>query len=106
MSGALGAPPLLGPLLMVIFRQRVTAPDSDSGLAHLAASSDREGSVDEWRTAVADALAGGYVHDPVRLPAGALQCHWHLELTPRGVEAARRLRAVRGDEKPDAHCPF
>ena len=93
MSGALDASPLLGPLLMVIFRRRVTAPDSDSGLVHLAASSDREASVDDWRTAVADALAGGYVHDPVRLPAGALQCHWHLELTPKGVEAARRLQA-------------
>lgn len=93
MSGILDASPLLGPLLMVIFRQRITAPDSDSGLAHLAASSDREASVDDWRMAVAEALAGGYVHDPVRLPAGALQCHWHLELTPRGVEAARRLQA-------------
>ena len=93
MSGVLDASPLLGLLLMVIFRQRVTAPDSDSGLAHLAASSDREASVDDWRAAVAEALARGYVHDPVRLVAGALQCHWHLELTPKGVEAARRLQA-------------
>lgn len=78
---------------MVIFRQRITAPDSDSGLVQLAASSDREASVDDWRMAVADALARGYVHDPVRLPAGALQCHWHLELTPKGAETARRLPA-------------
>jgi hypothetical protein len=88
---------LLGPLLLVIFRQRITAPDSHAGLAHLAASIDRDASVDEWRTAVADALAAGYLHDPVRLPAGALQCHWHLELTAKGVEAARRLQSAKGD---------
>jgi hypothetical protein len=91
------ASPLLGPLLQVIFRQRITAPDSEAGLASLAASTDRDASVDEWRLAVADALSAGYVHDPVRLPAGALQCHWHLELTPKGVEAAQRLRSAKGE---------
>lgn len=88
---------LLGVLLLVIFRQRITAPDSDAGLAHLAASTDHGASVEEWRTAVADALAAGYIHDPVRLLEGALQCHWHLELTPNGVEAARRLRSATGE---------
>ena len=81
----------------MIFRQRVTAPDSDAGLARLVASADREATADDWRTAVADALAAGYIHDPVRLPAGALQCHWHLELTPKGVEIARRLRSATGE---------
>jgi len=97
MTNDLDVSPLLGPLLLVIFRQRITAPDGDAGLAHLAASTDRDASVDEWRTAVAEALAAGYLHDPVRLPAGALQCHWHLELTAKGVEAARRSRFAKGD---------
>jgi hypothetical protein len=97
MSGDADASPLLEPLLLLIFRQRITAPDSDAGLAHLAASTDRDASADDWRSAVADALAAGYVHDPVRLPAGALQCHWHLELTEKGVETARRLRSATGD---------
>jgi hypothetical protein len=92
-----GASPLLGLLLQLVFRQRITAPDGDAGLADLAAGIDRGASVDQWRTAVADALASGYVHDPVRLTAGALQCHWHLELTPKGVEAARRLQPAKGD---------
>jgi hypothetical protein len=91
------ASPLIGPLLLVIFRQRIIAPDSEAGLASLAASTDRDASVDEWRAAVAGALAAGYIHDPVRLLAGALQCHWHLELTPKGVETARRLRSATGD---------
>jgi hypothetical protein len=54
----------------VTFRQRIVAPDSDAGLAHLGASADRVASADEWRTAVEDALAAGYIHDPfVCLPA-------------------------------------
>jgi hypothetical protein len=97
MKSDLDASPLLGPLLLVIFRQRITEPDSDAGVARLAASTDRDAGVDEWRTAVADALAAGYIHDPVRLLAGALQCHWHLELTPKGVETVRRLRSAKGD---------
>jgi hypothetical protein len=27
----------------------------------------------------------GHIHDPVQLPAGALQCHWQLDLTSDGV---------------------
>jgi hypothetical protein len=41
--------------------------------------------------AVAACLREGLIREPVRLPEGALQCHWHLELTPNGVVAARLL---------------
>lgn len=81
----------------MIFRQSISAPDSDTGLVHLAASTRGEASVDDWRMAVADALAAGYLHDPVRLLAGALQCCWHLELTPEGGDLARRLQSKIGD---------
>jgi hypothetical protein len=47
MTNDLDVSPLLGPLLLVVFRQRITAPDGDAGLAHLAASTDRDASVDE-----------------------------------------------------------
>jgi hypothetical protein len=97
MSGDLDASPLLAPLLLLIFHRRITAPDSDTGLAELATSTDRAADVNDWRTAVADALQAGCIHDPVRLPAGALQCHWHLELTPKGVEMVRRLQAAKTD---------
>ena len=40
---------------------------------------------------VAACLRDGLIREPVRLPAGALQCHWRLELTPDGVAAARAL---------------
>jgi len=39
--------------------------------------------------AVAVCLARGLIREPVRLPEGALQCHWVLELTQAGVAAAR-----------------
>jgi len=40
--------------------------------------------------AVQDAVASGLVYEPVRLPPGALHCHWNLELTPSGQEVALR----------------
>ncbi len=102
MNANLDSSPLLASLLLLIFRRRITAPDSDTGLAELAISTDtavddRAAGVDDWRTAVADALEAGYIHDPVRLPAGALQCHWHLELTPKGVEQVRCLKTAGTD---------
>lgn len=89
---------LLDRLLLLVFRRRLIAPDQEAGLALLAGSGDEAADADAWRAALADALAAGYVHDPVRLPAGALQCHWHLELTPAGVARARQVRA--GTEGP------
>jgi hypothetical protein len=83
--------------LLVSFRRRIVEPDSEAGLALLAASTECDASVDEWRTAVAEALAAGYIHDPVRLLTGALQCHWHLELTAKGVETVRRMQSAPGD---------
>ena len=41
--------------------------------------------------AVAACLRDGLIREPVRLPEGALQCHWHLELTPAGVSRARQI---------------
>jgi hypothetical protein len=46
---------------------------------------------DDFAVALASVLTAGYIHDPVQLPPGALQCHWHLGLTSRGVSKARAL---------------
>ncbi len=45
--------------------------------------------------AVAEGVRRGLLHDPVRLPPGALQCHWHLEPTARGRAVLRRLTRPR-----------
>ena len=82
----------LSRLLLVAFRHQIAEPDSDAGLDHVVALLDGGAMKDRMRLAVATALAAGYIHDPVYLPAGALQCHWRLALTPQGVEVVRRLQ--------------
>lgn len=82
--------PLVDVLLLELRRRGpIIASDAEAGIRRLA---DREGSGathDAWRAAVTAALAAGYVHDPVVLPQGALQCHWRLELAAPGFEAVR-----------------
>jgi hypothetical protein len=69
---------------------RIGEPESDCGFDRLIALLGGDPTKDEMRQAAANVVTDGYIHDPVRLPAGALQCHWHLELTPHvGVLRAR-----------------
>ncbi len=51
-------------------------------------------------TTVADLLRERLIYEPVRLPEGALQCHWHLQLTPTGTSAARALLSISQHEDP------
>lgn len=78
----------LDTLLLFLYRKSIVAPDADTGLAQLAAETATD---KDWRTTIAEATAASLIHDPVRLAAGALQCHWRLDLTPHGFEAARKL---------------
>ena len=89
-SGTKEIAPLVEVLLRLAFCQHIVAPDVDAGIEQLATRAGVKATGDVWRAAISDALAAGYIHDPVRLPAGALQCHWHLEVTPAGVEVVRR----------------
>ncbi|HEY0419914.1 MAG TPA: hypothetical protein VGC80_10375 [Acetobacteraceae bacterium] len=82
---------LLDQLLLVAFRFRVRDSDAEAGRARVEAILARSLAAEEFHDAVAQGLAQGWFHDPVRLLPGALQCHWQLELTPQGVEAARAL---------------
>ncbi|HVZ07318.1 hypothetical protein [Rhodopila sp.] len=85
--------PLTEVVLRTAFRRRLLAPDADSGMSLLMAeAADVAATPEDWRGSVASAVAAGLVYDPVRLPEGALQCHWHLELTPQGVAAVRALK--------------
>lgn len=76
-------------LLTTALRHRLSEPHIEAGFARfqtiVGATLDNQAFCD----AVADCLREGLIYEPVRLPEGALQCHWHLELTPKGVEAAR-----------------
>ncbi len=78
-------------LLLVAFRHRIREADIGAGLARFEAIIGRSVDEGECRGALARAVAAGDLLDPVRLPPGALQCHWHLELTPKGVSAVRAM---------------
>ena len=78
-------------LLRTILEAPVIADGIEAGLDELAARLGSHLSRGTIAEAVHDALVKGFVRDPVRLPPGALQCHWHLELTSQGRQAARRV---------------
>lgn len=78
-------------LLAVAFRHVISVPNIEAGYERFAALTGGVVSYDAFCDAVAAGLREGLIREPVRLPEGALQCHWHLELTPSGVAAARRL---------------
>jgi hypothetical protein len=83
-------------LLLVAFRHQIEEPDLDSGLSRVASIAGHGADPNAVHTAVAAALADRYIRDPVQLRPGALQCHWHLELTPPGVEQVLSLLRRHG----------
>ena len=78
-------------LLLVAFRNRISEPDFDNGLSRFAGVIGRNIDPDDFRDALSRALAAGDIHDPIQLPAGALQCHWQLSLTSEGVGKVQTL---------------
>jgi hypothetical protein len=77
-------------LLTTAFRNVISEPNIEAGFERFR-SITCGGDFDAFRDAVAACVREGLIREPVRLPEGALQCHWHLELTPKGVAAARSL---------------
>jgi hypothetical protein len=75
-------------ILTTAAQHRLREPDFDAGYDRFIALTDARISRQEFQDAVAACVAEGLVYDPVRLPEGALQCHWHLEVTARGRAAA------------------
>src|SRR5579875_2508238 len=85
-------------LMLVAFRHALTAPNAEEGMERLRSLLGNTFDEEALHAAIADCLRRGEIRDPVRLPPGALQCHWHLELSPKGVETVRRLLAERSAE--------
>jgi len=84
-----GTDPAEKALMSVGFRHRIEAADANAAFDAINPLAGGELTVDAFHRAVAKALELGLIYDPVRLPEGALQCHWRLELTPAGVAVAR-----------------
>jgi hypothetical protein len=78
-------------LLITAFRHRINEPNVDAGFEQFTAVTGQPVAYDAFCDAVAANLRDGLIREPIRLPEGALQCHWHLELTPSGVAAVRLL---------------
>jgi hypothetical protein len=79
-------------LLTTAFRHQINEPNIEAGYARFVTLVEQDIGIDAFCDAVAACLRDGLIREPIRLPEGALQCHWHLELTPDGVAATRQLR--------------
>ena len=79
-------------LLTTAFRHQINEPNIEAGHARFAELVGQDIGIDAFCDAVAACQRDGLIREPIRLPEGALQCHWHLELTPKGVAAARRYQ--------------
>jgi hypothetical protein len=78
-------------LLTTAFLHRINEPNIEAGFEQFNALSIQPVAYDAFLEAMASCLRDGLIREPIRLPEGALQCHWHLEPTPAGAAAARQL---------------
>lgn len=84
-------------ILRAAWKGAVTADNAEDGFDRIRAITGCAPDNAALANAVAECLRAKLIREPVRLPEGALQCHWTLELTPAGVDVARALRATDGD---------
>jgi len=78
-------------LLLIAFRRQIREPEAAAGHARVEAVAGRLIDAADFAAAIRRLTWEGLIHDPVFLPAGALQCHWRLEPTPEGVAAVQVL---------------
>jgi len=78
-------------LLTVAFRHVIDEPNIEAGYERFAGLTSGAIDANALRAAVAACLRDQLIREPIRRPEGALQCHWHLELTSKGVAAVRSL---------------
>ena len=76
-------------LLTTAFRYTINEANVEAGYSRCIALAGAAVDYGAFCDAVAGCLREGLIREPIRLPEGALQCHWRLELTPAGVTAAR-----------------
>jgi hypothetical protein len=86
-------------LLTVALHHVVSEPNIEAGYERVAAIAGCAIEYNAFCDAIAACLRDGLIREPIRLPEGALHCHWHLELTPKGVAQARLLLQMPGDKQ-------
>ena len=83
-------------LLRTGFQHLVTEANAEAGVARIQEITGQTLPDLALHEALGACLHDGLIREPVRLPEGALHCHWRLELTPKGVAAARALMQTIG----------
>jgi hypothetical protein len=78
-------------LLTTAFRHSINEPNIEAAFERFSTLTGRAVPYEAFCDAVAACLREGLIREPIRLPEGALQCHWHLELTPKGIAQVRLL---------------
>jgi hypothetical protein len=76
-------------LLRIVGNRPIVADTMEEGLDLLIQLLGGDMARATVAAAVQQVVAERLAYEPVRLPPGALHCHWHLELTPRGQETAQ-----------------
>ncbi|HWA78677.1 MAG TPA: hypothetical protein VG848_00055 [Acetobacteraceae bacterium] len=76
--------PVIERVLRVVLNDPIDTDTMEQGLDVLSARLGVDTPQTVIAAAIAEAVRRGWLHDPVRLEPGALQCHWRLELTARG----------------------
>jgi len=76
-------------LLTTADRHAIGEPNIEAGFARFRWLVAGEIDFAAFCDAVAACQRDGLIREPIRLPEGALQCHWRLELTAAGRAAAR-----------------
>ncbi|MCC6333224.1 MAG: hypothetical protein IT380_04440 [Myxococcales bacterium] len=79
----------LDAVLLAALGHVVDAPDVEAGFERVKELTGADFDFASFRFALAAAIREGLLLEPIRLPPGALHCHWRLELTPKGLAAAR-----------------
>lgn len=82
-------------LLLIAFRRQPREANAEAGHARVEAIVGRPIDAADFAAAISRLVYDDMIHDPVFLPAGALQCHWRLEPTPEGVAAVQALMQER-----------
>jgi hypothetical protein len=78
-------------IIRLAFRHSIDEPNIETAFERVQSITTAL-EYDSFRDAIDACLREGLIHDPVRIEEGALQCHWKLELTPKGIEQARKQK--------------
>jgi hypothetical protein len=86
-------------LLTTAFRHVINEPNIETGFERFAALAGIAVTYPAFCDAVAACVRDGLIHEPIRLPEGALHCHWHLKLTQAGAVAARKCATIEENKQ-------